>query len=225
MKAIVLISGGLDSAVMLAQAIKDGKECFGLSFDYGQRHRLELRSAQALCRHYNIPHRLIKLDASIFGTSTLLSAIKVPKDRKPEEIATQGIPSTYVPARNTIFLAYALGHAELVQAEEIYYGPNALDFHLYPDCRSAFVSAFQEVANTATAQAVNGHPPKIMAPLIHMNKQEIIKRGEELNVPFKLTLSCYDPTPLGYHCSACDACSLRKDGFATAGVQDAALFN
>lgn len=223
-KAILLISGGLDSAVMLAEAIEKGRECHAICFDYGQRHRLEIRSAQNICRHYNVPLRIVKIDPSAFRNSSLISSQSIPKNRSPSEIAVSGIPSTYVPARNTIFLAFAAGHAELINAQEIYYGPNLDDALPYPDCREEFVTAFQQVMNFATAQATTTQPPKLITPLVKLTKIEIIKHGLQLKTPFELTLSCYDPTPLAHHCGTCDACILRKNGFTLAKIDDPTLY-
>lgn len=219
-KAIVLISGGIDSAVILAQAIKDGRVCSTLSFDYSQRHRLELRAAQAIARFYNVPHQIIKVDCSAFARSSLASAKKIPQNRSSAEIAKAGIPSTYVPGRNTLFLAYAMGQAEMMDASEIYYGPNAMDYVPYPDCRPEFIHAFQQVLNVATQQAQNGKAPKLVAPLVHMRKEQILTLAHALKVPLELTLSCYDPTSLSHHCGICDACVLRKEAFSLAGLPD-----
>ena len=168
-KAIILLSGGIDSAVILATAIKEGRQCFTISFDYSQRHRLELRAAQAIARHYNVSNHLIKIDPTAFSKSSLTSQAHVPRNRSKEEIANGGIPSTYVPGRNTLFLAYAMGQAEMMQADEIYYGPNANDYSAYPDCRGEFIHAFQQVVNVATKQAVEGKAPKLIAPLLNLD--------------------------------------------------------
>lgn len=215
-KAIVLLSGGLDSTVMLAMAISKGRECHAISFDYGQRHKAELIAAKAIADHYNIPHSIIPIQPAVFGSSALVSAQPISKDRTSEQIGSGIIPSTYVPARNTIFLSYALGLSETIGAQEIYYGPNALDCLPYVDCRPEFVLAFQSLANVATKQAIEGYPPRILAPLIHWDKAEIIRQGRTLNAPIDLTLSCYDPLPNAKPCCRCDACILRKKGFEEA---------
>jgi len=214
-KAIVLLSGGLDSTVVLAQAIKNNRECLAISFNYGQRHKIELESAKIIAAYYNVSHKIIKLDSSIFGQSSLLSnhdGVEVPKDRNARQISESSTPTTYVPARNTIFLSIAMGQAENFQACEIYIGPNALDTK-YPDCSESFIHAFQRVIKVATKQSVNGNPPRLVAPLLELNKTEIIKLGLSLDAPLHLSFSCYDPTILGAPCLRCDACILRKDGF------------
>lgn len=213
-KAIVLLSGGLDSSVLLALALKQGRECYALSFDYGQRHRVELEFAQKIALHYNVSQRIIHIDSSIFKISSLVSDISVPKNRSKEEIANGKIPNTYVPARNTLFLAYAMGQAEMLNAQEIYAGPNAFDAGPYPDCTPAFIQAFQGVLNVATKQAVEGTPPRLLTPLINWDKAEIIRQGMALNVPLHMTFSCYDPLPTKEPCGVCDACILRADAFA-----------
>jgi len=215
-RAVVLLSGGLDSAVMLALALKQGRECYALSFDYGQRHRVELEYAQKLALYYHVNLCIIHVDSSFFKSSSLVSGIEVPKNRTKDQISAGKIPNTYVPARNTLFLAYAMGQAELLNAQEIYTGPNALDQRPYPDCTPAFIQAFQGILNVATKQAVEGNPPRLLAPLIHWDKAEIIKQGMALNVPLHLTFSCYDPLPTNEACGICDACILRADGFAKA---------
>jgi 7-cyano-7-deazaguanine synthase len=216
LKAIVLFSGGLDPTVMLAMALSQGRDCFALSFDYGQRHKIELNAAAAICKHYNVPHGIIKITTQAFEMSSLVSSLKVPKNRTKTEIGS-GIPNTYVPARNTIFLSYAVAQAELLNAEEIHYGPNALDNIPYPDCRPAFVEAYQKLIDVATKQAVNGKAPKLVTPFIHWDKQKIVRKGRELNVPFELTFSCYDPLPDSTPCKTCDACVLRSEALNEKG--------
>lgn len=216
-KAIVLLSGGLDSAVLLALALKQGRECYALSFDYGQRHRIELEYAQKIALHYNVSQRIIHIDSSVFKSSSLVSDISVPRNRSKEEIASGKIPNTYVPARNTLFLAYAMGQAEMLNAQEIYAGPNALDAGPYPDCTPAFIQAFQGVLNVATKQAVEGTSPRLLTPLINWDKAEIIRQGMALNVPLHMTFSCYDPLPTKEPCGVCDACILRAGAFANTG--------
>jgi 7-cyano-7-deazaguanine synthase len=223
-KAIILLSGGIDSAVILATALKNGRQCFTISFDYSQRHRLELRAAQSIARHYNVPYNLIKIDPTAFSKSSLTTQNSVPKNRTTQEIATGSIPSTYVPGRNTLFLAYAMGQAESADADEIYYGPNANDYAAYPDCRPEFVQAFQSVLNVATKQASEGRPPKLIAPLINLTKKDIVKMGQELKVPMELTLTCYDPTSLGHHCGLCDSCVIRRSAFSDLGMTDPAPY-
>jgi 7-cyano-7-deazaguanine synthase len=213
MKAIILFSGGLDSTVMLALALKTGRECIAISFDYGQRHRVELEHAAQIAQYYQVQHRIIKIDLSVFSSSSLLSDVSVPKNRSFTEINSGGIPSTYVPARNLLFLAYAMGQAELYGAQEIYMGPNAMDARPYPDCRPVFLEAFQQVMNVATKQAVEGAPPRLVTPLLHWDKEEIVRQGRVLGVPLNKTFSCYSPTPLGEPCQVCDACTLRKSAF------------
>ena len=215
MKAIVLLSGGLDSAVVLALALEKGRECLAVSFDYGQRHRIELKYAKKLAKHYSIPYNIIHIDKNCFASSSLVTEEDVPNNRSREEIENEGIPNTYVPARNTIFLAYATAQAEIFEAQEIYAGPNLLDRKPYPDCRPEFYQAFQSVINLASKQAVEGNPPHLLTPLIDWNKKEIVEQGTRLKVPFHLTFSCYDPTPSNEPCHQCDACRLRQEGLGT----------
>ncbi len=212
-KAIILFSGGLDSTVMLAMALDQGRDCYALSFDYGQRHRVELEAAKSITKHYNVPHHIITIDPSAFAGSSLVSDCAVPTNRTTTEIAESGVPNTYVPARNTLFLSYALGQAEIHAAEEIYFGANALDNLPYPDCRPEFVTAYQALINVSTKQAIEGSPPTLVAPLIHWNKTEIIRKGQALNTPLHLTLSCYQPFPFNEPCQVCDACKLREEAF------------
>lgn len=218
--AIVLLSGGLDSATTLAIARRDGHVPHALSFRYGQRHAVELDAARRVAAQAGVAnHVVIDIDLRAFGGSALTADIPVPKDRA----ADASIPVTYVPARNTIFLAFALAHAEVVGARDIYIGVNALDYSGYPDCRPQFIAAFQRMANLATRAGVEGTPVTIRAPLIAMTKAEIIRLGTSLNVPYELTVSCYDPGPAGQPCGACDACALRQKGFSEAGISDPAL--
>jgi len=215
-RAVVLLSGGLDSATVLAIASSEGWRCHALSVDYGQRHRAELdaaaRVAKALGAH---EHRIARVDLGVFGGSALTDpAIAVP--RAPSE----GIPVTYVPARNTIFLALALAHAEVVEADAIFTGANAVDYSGYPDCRPEFLAAFERLANLATKRAVEGHPIAIEAPIVDMTKAEIVRRGAALGVDYALTVSCYEADARGAACGACDACRFRREGFAAAGVAD-----
>lgn len=221
-KAVILLSGGLDSATTLAIAIKMGFHCHALSFDYGQRHRFELESATKVAGAMNADHRIVRLDLSAaggFGHSALTDDIAVPKEH------SSGIPVTYVPARNTIFLSIALGYAEVIGAFDIFIGVNAVDYSGYPDCRPEFVEAFERMANLATAAAVEGKGRfRIHAPLIHLTKAGIIAKGLELGVDYSLTHSCYDPSPQGEACGRCDSCRLRLAGFASAGVKDPARY-
>ncbi len=213
MKAIVLMSGGLDSTVILALALQKKRECLCVSFNYNQRHLIELESAKAITDYYQVPHKIITLDPSIFAGSSLLKNENqgVPKNRTADEIKNAGTPSTYVPARNTIFLSLALAQAEIFAAEEIYIGPNALDT-VYPDCSQKFIDAYQSVIHVATKQALNGNPPKLIAPLLELNKVQIIALGKELNAPLELSFSCYDPVD-SEPCGLCDASTLRTTAF------------
>jgi 7-cyano-7-deazaguanine synthase len=220
-RAVVLLSGGLDSATTLAMAQRDGFECYCLSFDYGQRHKVELEAAarvasvQGATRHVVLP-----IDLRAFGGSALTADIPVPKDRDEAEMGT-GIPVTYVPARNTVFLSLALAWAEVLGAGDIFIGVNARDYSGYPDCRPEYIRAFQELATLATRGAVEGTlPVRIHTPLIEMTKAEIVRAGTDLGVDFGATLSCYDPDAAGRACGACDSCQLRRRGFEGAGVPD-----
>jgi 7-cyano-7-deazaguanine synthase len=220
-KAVVLVSGGLDSATTLAIARAELFTCHALSFDYGQRHRAELDAARAVARSMGLAgHVVLKIDLRQFGGSALTSKEAVPKSRSMEEIGS-GIPITYVPARNTIFLAFALGYAEVLGAFDIFIGANCLDYSGYPDCRPEYLAAFEQLASLATKAGVEGQGRfRVHAPLLHLRKDEIVRRGMELGVDFGLTWSCYDPTPDGLACGACDSCQLRLDAFARAGAAD-----
>ena len=220
-KAVVLLSGGLDSATTLAIARSEGSACHALSFAYGQRHSRELESAKKVAAALGaVEHLILTLDLRPIGGSALTADIPVPKGRSAEEIG-RGIPITYVPARNTIFLAHALGWAEVLGAEDLFFGANVLDASGYPDCRREYVDAFERMANLATKAGVEGTSHfKIHTPLIRMTKAEIIKRGHALGVDFGLTWSCYEPTADGRACGLCDSCLLRKKGFAEAGLAD-----
>ena len=222
-KAVVLLSGGLDSATTLAIARAEGYSVHALSFRYGQRHSAELGAASRVAKALGAErHVVAEFDLRLFGGSALTSDIAVPKHRSVFEIG-EGIPVTYVPARNTIFLSFALAWAETLGARDIFLGVNALDFSGYPDCRPEFIEAFQRVANLGTRAGVEGTGTiTIHTPLIRLTKAEIILRGLGLGVDFGLTLSCYDPLPEGRVCGACDACLLREKGFAEAGVRDPA---
>ena len=220
--AVVLVSGGLDSATALAIARHEGFDCHALSFDYGQRHRVELQAATAVARSLGASeHRIIRVDPGSFGGSALTDDIDVPKDRTTEQM-TGGIPITYVPARNTIFLSLALGRAESLDAADIFIGVNALDYSGYPDCRPQYIAAFETLANLATRMGVGGRRIRIHAPLIELTKTQIIRRGIELGVDYGLTFSCYDPDSQGRACRHCDSCLLRARGFAEAGIEDPA---
>ena len=221
---MVLLSGGLDSSTCLGVARAEGREVHALSVDYGQRHRGELARARRIARALGARgHRVVKVDLSAFGGSALTDpAIAVPKGRSPRRMARE-IPVTYVPARNTVLLALALAHAETVGAEEIFVGVNAVDYSGYPDCRPEFLRAFEKVARLATKAGVSGHPLRIRAPLVRLSKAQIVKLGTRLGVPYRMTLSCYDPVR-GRACGRCDACVLRRKGFAEAGVPDPTMY-
>ncbi len=220
-KAVVLLSGGVDSATTLAIARAEGYDCHALSFAYGQRHDRELESAKRVAQALGAKeHLILTLDLRAIGGSALTAEIPVPKGRSAEEIG-HGIPITYVPARNTIFLAHALAWAEVLGAEDIFFGANVYDYSGYPDCRPEYIEAFERMASLATKAGVEGKSRfKIHTPLIRMTKAEIIRRGHALGVDFALTWSCYEPTPDGKACGLCDSCLLRKKGFAEAGLVD-----
>ena len=216
-RAVVLLSGGLDSATTLAIARSGGRECYALSFGYGQRHAIELRAAARVAAHLGArEHRVIDLDPAAFRGSSLTGEGEVPRGNT----ATPAIPSTYVPARNTIFLSFALGWAEVLCAEDIWIGVTAVDYSGYPDCRPAYIAAFERMAALATKAGVEGHPVAIRAPLIDLAKCEIIRRGAALGVDYSLTHSCYDPSPQDLACGTCDACRHRRRGFEEAGIAD-----
>jgi 7-cyano-7-deazaguanine synthase len=215
-RAVVLLSGGLDSATVLAMARKQGFECYALSVDYGQRHHAELAAAQRVARELGArEHRVINIDLTAFGGSALTDAsIAVP------EQASSGIPVTYVPARNTIMLSLALAWAEVLHAQDIFFGVNAVDYSGYPDCRPEYVASFERMANLATQAAVEGKPLTLHAPLLHLSKAEIIREGARLGVDYAITVSCYQADEQGRACGRCDSCRLRREGFAAAGVSD-----
>ncbi|MCG8584798.1 MAG: 7-cyano-7-deazaguanine synthase QueC [Pirellulales bacterium] len=220
-RAVVLLSGGLDSSTVAAIAKSEGYELYALSIDYGQRHRFELEASSRVAESLGVEHHaVVRVDLSSFGGSALTAAIDVPKDRD-EATISEGIPITYVPARNTVFLSLALGYAEVVEAGDIFVGVNAIDYSGYPDCRPEFVDQFTRLANFATKAGVEGAIEfRVRAPLIDMTKAEIVRRGTELGVDYSLTHSCYDPNENGMSCGRCDACQLRLAGFAEAGLED-----
>ena len=221
-RAIVLLSGGLDSTTTLAIARSQGFETYALSIDYGQRHQIEIAAARRIAHHLGVArHIVLSIDLRQFGGSALTGDLEVPKDR-PLEHMSRGIPITYVPARNTIFLALALAWAEVLGADAIFLGVNALDYSGYPDCRPEYIEAFQRMASLATKAGVEGRHLKIHTPLLHLTKADIIRHGLKLGVDYALTTSCYDPTAAGKPCGSCDACLLRRKGFAEAGISDPA---
>ncbi|MDB4914298.1 MAG: queC [Gemmatimonadetes bacterium] len=223
--AVLLLSGGLDSTTMLALAIREGFDVHAMTFRYGQRHASEIDAARRVARHYQVKdHVVVDIDLRTFGGSALTADIDVPKDRTDDAIA-HGIPITYVPARNTIFLSFCLAWAEVLGATDIFIGVNALDYSGYPDCRPEYVKAFQDMANLATRGGVEGSAPiTIQTPLLHLTKREIVELGLSLDVDYSITLSCYDPTPEGRACGHCDACHLRLRGFSEAGTIDPATY-
>ncbi|MFZ0589186.1 MAG: 7-cyano-7-deazaguanine synthase QueC [Bryobacteraceae bacterium] len=224
-KAVCLLSGGLDSSTCLAIARQAGFECYCLSFDYGQRHKIELDAAARVARNLGArDHRVAVIDLRAFGRSALTDEIEVPKRRSLEHMGS-GIPITYVPARNTIFLSFALAYAEVLEASDVFIGVNALDYSGYPDCRPEFIEAFEKMANLATKAGVEGRTRlRIHTPLAAMTKADIARKAVELGVDLALTHSCYDPDEQGRSCGECDACLLRKKGFAEAGLEDAVAY-
>ncbi|HEY7249092.1 MAG TPA: 7-cyano-7-deazaguanine synthase QueC [Methylomirabilota bacterium] len=220
-RAVVLLSGGLDSATALAVARNEGFECYALSFDYGQRHDRELESARRVAGALGAKqHLVLRLDLRAIGGSALTADIAVPKSRSESEMSA-GIPVTYVPARNTIFLSHALAWAEVLESSDIFIGVNALDYSGYPDCRPEYTEAFERLANLATRAGVEGRMRlRIHTPLIDLSKAQIVRRGTELGVDFGLTWSCYEPQPDGRACGRCDSCLLRRKGFGEAGLRD-----
>lgn len=215
-RAVVLVSGGLDSATVLAIARAEGFACHALSFAYGQRHAAELEAARAVVRAFGAAeHRVMPIDLAAFGGSALTDpGIAVP------EVPTSGIPVTYVPARNTVFLALALAWAEVLGVHDLFIGVNAVDYSGYPDCRPEFIAAFEALANLATRAGVEGTRFRVHTPLIDLSKAEIIRRGLALGVDYSITMSCYQPDPTGAACGRCDSCRLRREGFHAAGVND-----
>ncbi|HEY8834949.1 MAG TPA: 7-cyano-7-deazaguanine synthase QueC [Chthoniobacterales bacterium] len=218
-RAVVLLSGGLDSATTLAICRHDGFDPYALSFDYGQRHKLELNAAKRVATKLGArEHRIAQIDLRVFGGSALTDEIAVPKNRETK--SASDIPITYVPARNTIFLSYALAWCEVLGAADIFIGANAIDYSGYPDCRPEFISAFERLANVATKAGVEGTEFRIHAPLLSMSKSDIIRKGFELGVDYSLTHSCYDPSSDGVACGECDSCRLRLEGFREVGLTD-----
>ena len=220
-KAVVLLSGGLDSTTTLAIAADEGYEVYALTFRYGQRHEVEIEAARRIAEEFSVTeHVIAEIDLRSFGGSALTSEIEVPKGRSLDEMG-HGIPVTYVPARNTIFLSFALAWAEVIGASDIFIGVNILDYSGYPDCRPEYIEAYERMANLATKAGVEGRQRlKIHTPLIALSKTEIIKKGLELGIDYALTSTCYDPSPEGAACGACDACLLRLKGFAENGMVD-----
>lgn len=224
-KAVLLLSGGLDSTTMLALAVQQGFDVHAMTFRYGQRHSAEIEAARRVARRYGVTdHVVVDIDLRTFGGSALTADIDVPKDRTDDAIG-HGIPITYVPARNTIFLSFCLAFAEVLGASDIFIGVNALDYSGYPDCRSEYVKAFEAMANLATRGAVEGTTPiRIQTPLLDLTKRQIVELGLSLQVDYAQTLSCYDPSPTGVACGHCDACHLRLKGFNEAGMADPAPY-
>jgi 7-cyano-7-deazaguanine synthase len=220
-KAVCLLSGGLDSSTCVALARREGYACYALTFDYGQRHKVELEAATRVAAALGVERQIVaKIGLDAFGGSALTDDIAVPKGRDAGEMA-HGIPVTYVPARNTIFLSYALAWAEVLESSDIFIGVNALDYSGYPDCRPEFIEAYERMANLATKAGVEGRTRlKIHTPLLRLSKAEIVKLGHELGLPFGLTHSCYDPDAGGRPCGQCDACLLRRKGFEEAAIED-----
>lgn len=222
--AVVLLSGGLDSTTVLAIAQAEGFDVHALSFSYGQRHSVELDAARAIAARAGVVrHVVANIDLRVFGGSALTGEAQIPKARSIEDMGTD-IPVTYVPARNTVFLSFALAFAEVTPADDIFLGVNALDYSGYPDCRPEYIAAFEAMANLATRRGVEGHKLRIRAPLIDLSKAEIIARGTALGVDYSETLSCYDPSPAGEACGSCDSCLLRIRGFAENGLPDPASY-
>jgi len=221
LKAVVLLSGGVDSTTTLAIAKKEGFDLFAMSFQYGQRHKVELEAAKRIAAFLNVvKHVFVEIDLHLFGGSALTANLEVPKNRTIQEMGGN-IPVTYVPARNTIFLSFALAWAEVLGSQDIFIGVNALDYSGYPDCRPEYIAAFEKMANLATKASVEGKQKlKIHTPLIQMTKAQIIRKGLELGIDYSLTHSCYDPSVTGEACGHCDSCLLRLKGFSEVGVQD-----
>jgi 7-cyano-7-deazaguanine synthase len=218
-RAVVLASGGMDSTTIMAITRHKGYDIYALTFDYGQRHKIEIKAAQKVAKYFGAKkHLIIHIELDAIGGSALTEDIPIPQGRKLKEISSSGIPITYVPARNTIFLAYALSWAEVLEATDIFIGVNTIDFSNYPDCRPEFVKSFQRTANLATKAGMEGKEITIHAPLMYMTKGEIIKKGISLGVDYSMTHSCYSPGKDGLPCGKCDSCLLRKKGFEEAGI-------
>ena len=226
-KAVILVSGGLDSSTVLAMAKAEGYECYSLSFDYGQRHRSELSAAKKIAELMGVKeHRIACLDLSVFGGSALTDPdIAVPECESVKESASDGIPVTYVPARNTVFLSYALAWAEVLEAQDIFIGVNAVDYSGYPDCRPDYIAAYEKMANLATKAGIEGRPVRICTPLIHLSKADIVLKGVELGVDYSMTVSCYQADNQGAACGRCDSCRLRQEGFKAAGLPDPTVYS
>jgi 7-cyano-7-deazaguanine synthase len=224
-KAVCLLSGGLDSATCLGVARRDGFECYALSFDYGQRHAIELAAAARVAKFFHAAeHRVAKIDLRVFGASALTADLTVPKHHSVDEIGG-GIPITYVPARNTIFLSFAMAWAEVLECSDVFIGVNAIDYSGYPDCRPEFIAAFEQMANLATKSGVEGRTRlSVHAPLAKLNKAGIVQLGAEVGLDFALTHSCYDPEEGGQSCGECDSCLLRRKGFLEAGIPDPLVY-
>lgn len=224
-KAVVLLSGGLDSSTILAYAINKGFDIYAISFSYGQRHKFELEASQKVAKHFGIKeHKTANIDLRVFGGSALTAEIEVPKGRTEAEMEGE-IPITYVPARNTIFLSFALAYAEVIGSDDIFIGVNAVDYSGYPDCRPEYIEAYEKMANLATKSGVeNKNRLTIHTPLIDLKKSEIIKMGLDLGVDYAITSTCYDPNEKGLPCGICDSCVLRLKGFSELGIQDPAKY-
>ena len=223
-KAIVLVSGGIDSATCCAFARKEGFELYAMSFSYGQRHSVELEAAKKVASSFNaIEHKIVTIDLRAFGGSSLTSVMEVPKNRDID--LQSSIPNTYVPARNTIFLSFAIGWAEVLECRDIFIGVNAIDYSGYPDCRPEFIEAYEQVANLATKAAVEGCRLKIHTPLLMLTKADIIRAGSQMHVDYSITHSCYDPSVNGKACGTCDSCIIRKKGFQDASISDPTIYN
>jgi 7-cyano-7-deazaguanine synthase len=220
-KAVCLLSGGLDSATCLGVARRDGFDCYALSFDYGQRHLIELAAAARIAAFFHAAeHRVAKIDLRVFGASALTADLRVPKHDSVDDIG-EGIPITYVPERNTIFLSFAMAWAEVLECSDVFIGVNAIDYSGYPDCRPEFIAAFERMANLATKAGVEGRTHlRVHTPLAHLNKAGIVRLGAEVGLDFALTHSCYDPEEGGQPCGQCDSCLLRRKGFSEAGIPD-----
>ncbi len=224
-KAVVLLSGGLDSSTILAYAIDKGFDIYAISFSYGQRHKFELEASQKVAKHFGVKeHKTANIDLRVFGGSALTAEIEVPKGRTEAEMESE-IPITYVPARNTIFLSFALAYAEVIGSDDIFIGVNAVDYSGYPDCRPEYIEAYEKMANLATKSGVENETKlTIHTPLIDLKKSEIIKMGLDLGVDYAITSTCYDPNEKGLPCGICDSCVLRLKGFSELGIEDPAEY-